>query len=124
MEDLVVSNRYLASKDSGVFDPYGHVSVRSKVNPNHYYVSRWVEPALVTLPVAGVFGVTALVGFFRARARAPRSGVAAMAGGGIGAVGAVETVESIGAVVSGEPAADVGDAADELAVAGSEQAAP
>jgi hypothetical protein len=60
------------------------------------------------------------------------------------AAGAVEAVEPVGAMVSGEPAAreraareravreratgesaaEVGDAADELAVAGSEQAAP
>ncbi len=60
------------------------------------------------------------------------------------AVGAVEAVESVGAMVSGEPAAreraareraarapvgrepaaEAGNAADEFAVAGSEQAAP
>src|SRR6185312_4540991 len=95
---------------------------------------RYQLPALVTLPVAGAFGVTALVGFFRARAqaqaRAQRSGVAAMAGGATEAAGAVEAVEPVGAIVSRKPtaasdvAAEVGDAADELAVAGSEQAAP
>ena len=35
---------------------------------------RYQLPALVTLPVAGAFGVTALVGYFQARAR--RSGAA------------------------------------------------
>src|SRR6185312_3331761 len=102
---------------------------------------RYQLPALVTLPVAGAFGVTALVGFFRTRARAQarRSGVAAMAGGATEAAGAVEAVEPVGAMVSGKPvareraareratgesAAEVGDAADELAAAGSEQAAP
>jgi hypothetical protein len=107
---------------------------------------RYQLPALVTLPVAGTFGVTALVGFFRARARAQaqRSGVAAVAGGATEAAGAVEAVEPVGAMVSGKPtvggsalggsaagglaasdaAAEVGDTADELAVAGSEQAAP
>ena len=49
VEELVVSNLYLASQESGVFDPYGHVSARSRTNPNHYYVSRFVAPALVTL---------------------------------------------------------------------------
>ena len=83
---------------------------------------RYQLPALVTLPVAGAFGVTALVGFFQARAR--RSGVAAVAGGATDAAGAVEAVESVGAAVSGESATEAGDAADELAVAGSEQAAP
>jgi hypothetical protein len=99
---------------------------------------RYQLPALVTLPVAGAFGVTALVGFFRARARARAqarpSGVVAVVGGATEAAGAVEAVESVGAAVSGEPvagesaagdaAAEAGDAADELAVAGSEQAAP
>jgi hypothetical protein len=62
-----------------------------------------------------------------------------MAGGATEAAGAVEAVEPVGAMVPGEPAAreraareratgesaaEVGDAADELAVAGSEQAAP
>ena len=97
---------------------------------------RYQLPALVTLPVAGAFGVTALIGFFRARAQAQaqRSGVAAMAGAATEAAGAVEAVEPVGAMVPGKPAAreratgesaaEVGDAADELAVAGSEQAAP
>jgi 4-amino-4-deoxy-L-arabinose transferase-like glycosyltransferase len=100
---------------------------------------RYQLPALVTLPVAGAFGVTALVGFFRARAQARRSGVAAVAGGATEAAGAVEAIEPVGAKVSGEPkaheraargraagdaAAEAGDAADELAVAGSEQTAP
>jgi hypothetical protein len=109
---------------------------------------RYQLPALVTLPVAGAFGVTALVGFFRARARAQAqaqpSRVAAMAGGATEAAGAVEAVEPVGAMISGKPAAggsahggstagglaasdvaaEVGDTADELAVAGSEQAAP
>src|SRR6185437_6735569 len=68
---------------------------------------RYQLPALVTLPVAGAFGVTALVGFFRARAqaqaRAQRSGVAAMAGGATEAAGAVEAVEPVGAMISGKP---------------------
>jgi hypothetical protein len=83
---------------------------------------RYQLPALVTLPMAGAFGVTALVGFFQARAR--RSGVPAVAGGAAEAAGAVEAVEPVSAAVSGESAAEAGDAADELAVAGSEQAAP
>ena len=97
---------------------------------------RYQLPTLVTLPVAGAFGVTALIGFFRARAQAQaqRSGVAAMAGAATEAAGAVEAVEPVGAMVPGKPAAreratgesaaELGDAADELAVAGSEQAAP
>ena len=69
---------------------------------------RYQLPALVTLPVAGAFGVTALVGFFRAR----RQDRLAAGAGGAPRPGA------------GEPAVEAGDSADELAVAGSEQAAP
>jgi hypothetical protein len=91
---------------------------------------RYQLPALVTLPVAGAFGVTALVGFFRARAQArvqaraqaQWSRVAAVVGGATDAAGAVEAVQPVGA--TGVSAAEAGDAADELAVAGSEQAAP
>jgi hypothetical protein len=89
---------------------------------------RYQLPALVTLPVAGAFGVTALVRFFRARrqdrraADADRTGTveaaetleaveAPSAPGAVKSVEAVETLESV-------------EAADQLAVAGSEQAAP
>jgi hypothetical protein len=81
---------------------------------------RYQLPALVTLPVAAAFGVTALVRFFRAR-RQDRA--AAVAGGVVEAIDAVEAAE----VAAGAPAGvavGVAEAADELAVAGSEQAAP
>jgi hypothetical protein len=75
---------------------------------------RYQLPALVTLPVAGAFGVTALVRFFRARrqdhrtAREDRTGT----------VGLTETAEAA-------ETADAFESADELAAAaGSEQAAP
>jgi hypothetical protein len=53
----------------------------------------------------------------------------AVTGGATDAAGAVEAVDSVGAAVSGkslagDAAAEAGDTADELAVAGSEQAAP
>jgi HCOMODA/2-hydroxy-3-carboxy-muconic semialdehyde decarboxylase len=44
--DLVLANRILA--DQGVVDGFGHVSVRSVKNPNHYFISRSRAPALVT----------------------------------------------------------------------------
>ena len=80
---------------------------------------RYQLPALVTLPVAGAFGVTALVPVVRAW-RQRRLGARA---------GAAETAE---ATRPGAPAGVGGPAghgvpaesADELAVAGSEQAAP
>jgi HCOMODA/2-hydroxy-3-carboxy-muconic semialdehyde decarboxylase len=48
IDDLVVANRILASPELGVLDTAGHVSVRSATNPNHYYLSRWVAPGMVT----------------------------------------------------------------------------
>jgi ribulose-5-phosphate 4-epimerase/fuculose-1-phosphate aldolase len=44
--DLVAANHILA--DQGVVDGYGHVSVRNPTNPNHFYISRWLAPDLVT----------------------------------------------------------------------------
>ena len=87
---------------------------------------RYQLPALVTLPVAAAFGVTALVKFFRAR-RQDRT--APVAGGAVEVAGAVEpsgAAEVAGAVEAAEPAeaAEPVEEADELAVAGSEQAAP
>jgi len=46
IEDLVVANRVLAQE--GLFDAYGHVSVRHPANPNRYLLSRSLAPALVT----------------------------------------------------------------------------
>ena len=44
--DLVIANHILA--DQGVVDGFGHISVRSAKNPNHYFISRSRAPALVT----------------------------------------------------------------------------
>ena len=46
IEDLVAANRALAQE--GVFDAYGHVSVRHPSNPNRYLMSRSLAPILVT----------------------------------------------------------------------------
>ena len=46
LEDLVTANHIL--QDQGVVDGYGHVSVRNPANPNHFYISRWLAPDLVT----------------------------------------------------------------------------
>jgi ribulose-5-phosphate 4-epimerase/fuculose-1-phosphate aldolase len=48
LDDLVLANRMLASDELGFVDAYGHVSVRSRLNPNHYFISRYVSPGLVT----------------------------------------------------------------------------
>ena len=44
--DLVTANHILAAQ--GIVDGFGHVSVRSVKNPNHYFISRSKAPALVT----------------------------------------------------------------------------
>ena len=46
LADLVTANHIL--QDQGVVDGYGHVSVRNPANPNHFYISRWLAPDLVT----------------------------------------------------------------------------
>src|SRR5262244_4352648 len=44
--DLVVASRMLVQE--GVLDSFGHVTVRSLNNPNHYFMPRAMPPALVT----------------------------------------------------------------------------
>jgi ribulose-5-phosphate 4-epimerase/fuculose-1-phosphate aldolase len=46
LADLVTANHIL--QDQGVVDGYGHVSVRNPENPNHFFISRWLAPDLVT----------------------------------------------------------------------------
>jgi ribulose-5-phosphate 4-epimerase/fuculose-1-phosphate aldolase len=46
IEDLVAANKILASHE--ILDAYGHVSVRSDRDPQHYFMSRSLAPALVT----------------------------------------------------------------------------
>jgi HCOMODA/2-hydroxy-3-carboxy-muconic semialdehyde decarboxylase len=46
LDDLVTANRILAYR--GVLDAFGHISVRHPNNPNHYLMSRWLAPGLVT----------------------------------------------------------------------------
>ena len=90
---------------------------------------RYQLPALVTLPVAGAFGITALVRFFGMRRQ---SGVAAGvtgadAGAGVAEVARVAASRSVVGVSGSAGASELTEAAeagDELAVAGSEQAAP
>ena len=88
---------------------------------------RYQLPALVTLPVAGAFGVTALVRAVRARrqgrqpARADRTGTVQAAD----VVQAADAVQSADAVQAADviDAVNAVEAAGELAVTGSEQAA-
>ena len=46
IDELVTANHILANED--VLDGYGHVSVRSPANPNHYFLARAGAPGLVT----------------------------------------------------------------------------
>jgi ribulose-5-phosphate 4-epimerase/fuculose-1-phosphate aldolase len=46
IEDLVAANRILG--EHGIFDGFGHVSVRHGRNPNRYLLSRSLAPELVT----------------------------------------------------------------------------
>src|SRR5262245_20630405 len=48
IDDLVLANRILASDAVGFVDAYGHVSVRSRQNPDRYFISRYVSPGSVT----------------------------------------------------------------------------
>jgi len=46
MADLVLASRILVQE--GVLDSFGHVTVRSLKNPNHYFMPRAMPPGLVT----------------------------------------------------------------------------
>ena len=45
IDDLVIANHILAHEN--ILDAWGHVSIRSAKNPNHFYLSRSLAPALV-----------------------------------------------------------------------------
>lgn len=48
IQQLVLVNRMLASQEMAVLGAYGHVSVRSRSNPDRYFIPDAVSPALVT----------------------------------------------------------------------------
>src|SRR5438477_10422 len=80
---------------------------------------RYQLPALVTLPVAAAFGVTALVGFFGARRQgkaAAGAGGAAEAFGTVEVAEAVEMAEAVGAGDAAPELSELAEEADELAV--------
>ena len=47
LEDLVLANRMLA-RELDILDIQGHATVRSRINPNHYYIARFLSPGGVT----------------------------------------------------------------------------
>jgi len=46
VEELVLANHMLTM--NGVLDAYGHVSVRSQANPNHFFLARHIPAGVVT----------------------------------------------------------------------------
>jgi ribulose-5-phosphate 4-epimerase/fuculose-1-phosphate aldolase len=48
IDELVLISRMLASSEMGVLGAYGHVSVRNRRDPSHYFISRMVSPGIVT----------------------------------------------------------------------------
>ena len=46
LQELVTSNRIVAREE--VVDAFGHVSLRDPTNPERYFLSRSLSPALVT----------------------------------------------------------------------------
>lgn len=47
LDDLAVANRILA-RELAILDVQGHVTARSRTNPNHYYIARFIAPGGVT----------------------------------------------------------------------------
>jgi ribulose-5-phosphate 4-epimerase/fuculose-1-phosphate aldolase len=47
IDDLVLANRMLA-KELGILDTRGHTSARSQINPNHYFIPRFLSPGAAT----------------------------------------------------------------------------
>jgi HCOMODA/2-hydroxy-3-carboxy-muconic semialdehyde decarboxylase len=47
VDDLVLANHILASKELGFLNAYGHVSVRDPADPQHYYMARYVSAGIV-----------------------------------------------------------------------------
>ena len=50
IQDLVVANRLLVAPEMGVLTPDGlaHISVRSRANPDHFFIARDLAPGMVT----------------------------------------------------------------------------
>jgi HCOMODA/2-hydroxy-3-carboxy-muconic semialdehyde decarboxylase len=47
--DLILANKMLATKELGVLDTLGHLSVRNPDNPNHFFITRDVSAGLATV---------------------------------------------------------------------------
>lgn len=47
LEELALGNRILA-RELAILDIQGHLTARSRINPNHYYIARFLSPGAVT----------------------------------------------------------------------------
>ncbi|OFW50526.1 MAG: hypothetical protein A3G77_00325 [Acidobacteria bacterium RIFCSPLOWO2_12_FULL_68_19] len=47
LEELALANRILA-READILDIQGHVTARSRTNPNHYYIARFLSPGGVS----------------------------------------------------------------------------
>ena len=47
LEELALGNRMLA-RELAILDIQGHLTARSRINPNHYYIARFLSPGAVT----------------------------------------------------------------------------
>jgi HCOMODA/2-hydroxy-3-carboxy-muconic semialdehyde decarboxylase len=48
LEDLALANRILA-RQLGILDIQGHATARSRTNPDHYYIARYISPGAATV---------------------------------------------------------------------------
>ena len=48
IDDLVLASRILSTTEAGILGAYGHVSARSRTNPNHYFISTDRSPGSIT----------------------------------------------------------------------------
>ncbi len=48
IDDVVLASRILSTTEAGILGAYGHVSARSRTNPNHYFISTDRSPGSIT----------------------------------------------------------------------------
>ena len=48
IEEIVLASRILSTPEAGILSAYGHVSARSRTNPNHYFISTDRSPGSIT----------------------------------------------------------------------------
>jgi ribulose-5-phosphate 4-epimerase/fuculose-1-phosphate aldolase len=48
IEEIVIASRILSTPEAGILSAYGHVSARSRTNPNHYFISTDRSPGSIT----------------------------------------------------------------------------